>query len=534
LEQGRKRYLDYDDVMKESHYSIPNTNTLTPTEYGYHRVKGGGWPTNYPIGIDDYTVSILKDKSKVQPIGLTSTSEGGSHGIFKKPEKRYIPIKPDKPTGYTKINYDPTYENLRMKSLWANIAKQDTSQNIGSLENFTADPNYEKGFTIGEAVRQFPQEIKDQYNIDYIGNQVGIKKYKDGGEIKPYDDSFKANVGWVAGGRKAQGGDVMEGNEYKDQSMIDKTTQFFRKYPTPYHLLNKRIYNKIHATSGYPEHIDSMIDAFGSLLGKGDEPPKDSADQEIFGYSLGQVPLEKLKYWNTSKYKPQISKKKDYKYIAPVLTNKTKAQLVEHYINDYNPTGKDTSFIVEGFQGFAGLDNSYDPLANHKVGFNKDSLGKYMSIYDKFDFQNPLANFFLTKKPEIYDRYYYSENKDYTNKPPFELTQMSDSLNNRLSDIRNLRREYVLPWGKFHDKVYDSESNYSKEFLDITNDEINTRDRAELIKNEISNFRPPDKYIVKDPSEFKKGGFVDYDYEGQLKKPKQLRTFTNGWVDKYL
>lgn len=118
LEKGRNRYITYDDVSKRpADYRIPTAASLSPTEYGYNRVKGGGYPSNLPTGIDDYTADIIINKGKVQPVALVSTSEGGSHGVFKKPTKAAIPPKPIKFTAAKNVNYDDTYENLNMRSL---------------------------------------------------------------------------------------------------------------------------------------------------------------------------------------------------------------------------------------------------------------------------------------------------------------------------------------------------------------------------------------------------------------------------------
>ncbi len=77
------------------------------------------------------------------------------------------PVSPKKPESHIipRVKYDATYEDLRMKSLWANIVKYNPNEKIGTLHPF--DPGFEKGFTLDEAIN-FPQEIKDKFNIDYI------------------------------------------------------------------------------------------------------------------------------------------------------------------------------------------------------------------------------------------------------------------------------------------------------------------------------------------------------------------------------
>jgi hypothetical protein len=103
--------------------------------------------------------------------------------VYKAPTN--IPIQPAKPNPPTQVKYDPKYENLQMRSLWANQTKADTTSRIGTLKPLEYNDD-SKGFTIGEAVRTFPQEIKDQYNIDMIGKQAGIKR--NGGWLEKYED----------------------------------------------------------------------------------------------------------------------------------------------------------------------------------------------------------------------------------------------------------------------------------------------------------------------------------------------------------
>lgn len=83
---------------------------------------------------------------------------------YKKPTNK--PILLPKPTQESsKIVYDPKYEDLKMRSLWPDIARKDTSQNIGTLHPL--DNSFEQGFTINEA-RQFPQEIRDKFRLNYL------------------------------------------------------------------------------------------------------------------------------------------------------------------------------------------------------------------------------------------------------------------------------------------------------------------------------------------------------------------------------
>jgi len=130
--------------------------------------------------------------SNIKPIGYTMGLESLSRPIYKKPVVK--PITPLRPEFKPSIKYDPKYENLQMRSLWANKAKADTTSKVGVLNPLDYN-NDSKGFTIGEASK-FPQEIKDKYNIDMIGKRVGIKR--NGGTIK-YSKPPKHMLGAILG-----------------------------------------------------------------------------------------------------------------------------------------------------------------------------------------------------------------------------------------------------------------------------------------------------------------------------------------------
>lgn len=91
---------------------------------------------------------------------------------FKEPKVPVTPLRPQR-NFVEKITYDPKYEDLNMRPLWATMVKKNPDEKIGTLK--TLDPNFEKGFTLEEAM-SFPQDIKDKYNIDYIYKQVRGEK----------------------------------------------------------------------------------------------------------------------------------------------------------------------------------------------------------------------------------------------------------------------------------------------------------------------------------------------------------------------
>lgn len=102
--------------------------------------------------------------------------------VYAKPKGTKM-TKPEKPENLKtkEVKYDPKFEDLQMRSLWATILKQDPNAKIGTLH--LLDPQFKEGFTLEEAMT-FPQEIKDRYNIDYIYNQIHSKDESSGGDYK--------------------------------------------------------------------------------------------------------------------------------------------------------------------------------------------------------------------------------------------------------------------------------------------------------------------------------------------------------------
>lgn len=135
--------------------------------------------------------SLLKE-NKTEPLikninlgtgvkGFPKYQEIWKHDGFTAPN--YIPTTPTKPKSPSQVNYDPTYEKLRMRPLWATMAKKDSTAKIGTLNPL--DPLYEKGFTYGEA-QKFPEEIRKQYKLDYPIYESGgfIPKAQEGKKVK--------------------------------------------------------------------------------------------------------------------------------------------------------------------------------------------------------------------------------------------------------------------------------------------------------------------------------------------------------------
>ena len=78
--------------------------------------------------------------------------------------------EPKRPVPPSDVKYNPKFENINMKPLWATELKSNPDAIIGTLSPL--DPLYKKGgFTLKDAL-EFPKEIREKYKIDYIAGEL--------------------------------------------------------------------------------------------------------------------------------------------------------------------------------------------------------------------------------------------------------------------------------------------------------------------------------------------------------------------------
>ncbi len=175
-------------------------------------------------------------------------------------------------------------------------------------------------------------------------------------------------------------------------------------------------------------------DPIGAITGMGkDVPLRDlqgdyHVSEEAWRLALG-LPT-KSKYITPSKYKPSKANDPNAQYYS--LNNVYDPQkLIEAYIQ--KSKGKpgqtvqmDSLFPYVVNQDAVATDNNIqfdqtDPLQKFSLSQGEDEKGRYISIYDKYDFNVPLMDnvvYGSNRKPyEFYDRFYYK--KDATGKPVY-------------------------------------------------------------------------------------------------------------------
>lgn len=164
----------------------------------------------------------------------------------------------------------------------------------------------------------------------------------------------------------------------------------------------------------YPS-IEGGIKAITSgLMGKGGAPPQMDAEgnysieEEAWAKALGlNIPS---KYIIPSEYKPTKAKDPNSSYYklrpdiidpALILDEAKNLGLKE---GDKTEISSLAPFVNENFmdpEAFSGI----DPLQGFQISVGRDEKGKYVAIYDKYDFEGPLNS--LIKPYEFYDRFYF-------------------------------------------------------------------------------------------------------------------------------
>jgi hypothetical protein len=169
----------------------------------------------------------------------------------------------------------------------------------------------------------------------------------------------------------------------------------------------------------YPSILNYMVSAGNAAAGKlglteGNAPPARDAegdlmiDEEMYAKVMG-VP-HKSKYISESKYKPSKAKDSDAKYYTVDWDSMIdKQKLIDYAIENKLMKGENmvvnslAPFLKEGYMPEEEFKN-IDPLQNFTIGLGEDDKGRYLSVYDKYDFNKTFNT--VTAPFEIYDRFH--------------------------------------------------------------------------------------------------------------------------------
>jgi len=168
----------------------------------------------------------------------------------------------------------------------------------------------------------------------------------------------------------------------------------------------------------YPGVINSVREVGTGLLGLNSKPVVDnkgdySVGEEAWRMSLGLKTAPK--YFQKSQYKPAKSKNSniDYYSLSKDVIDPKKfvrdADLTSMKVGDKKVVGSLAPYIRDNFMPEKEF-SEIDPLQNFTVSMGEDEKGKYLSIYDIYDFDNTPLNSFA-KPFEVYDRIYLDKKK---------------------------------------------------------------------------------------------------------------------------
>jgi hypothetical protein len=189
------------------------------------------------------------------------------------------------------------------------------------------------------------------------------------------------------------------------------------------------LFNRVRPVD-YPES-NPLLFAFDTYmrLGDKDTPPLKDAkgnyapSEEIWRKALGYN--DSFNYIEPSQYKPSKTKENNNAEYVRFKNLYNPQKIINAYVEAQKklPPNK-TSAVIPSLDPYitnrknleaSGLPFSeQDPLQNFTLDKGQDEKGKYISLYDKYDFSGPANNLIYGfRKPiEIYDRIYYEKDKN--------------------------------------------------------------------------------------------------------------------------
>jgi hypothetical protein len=390
----------------------------------------------------------------VSPAGYKGLTQIGEEVIAdyskKKGGKKLDPFNPQDAVELQKFAMDDLYNasfiNKENQSDSVRIAKTLAAYNWGrgNLYDYLGEQK-KKGVDIYNSydwLQDLPKETSDYVNKILLQQDPSFNKnYKKASTNPKYEEVTSLYNQKKFGGDipSAQNGQEMKfyqnGLDWKPKSMQDggeqdlvgKATKFVsEKISGPVTekalellnmvkpISNSEIYKTIRPV-GYPNALKLPVYAYDYLMGNESEPLKTKSGKphlaEEFWATAMSMPGER-QYLKESKYKPSVAKDPDAKYytirdiidqdaligaakdlkagekmemngLLPILDSK--------WYSENADTDKNVKF------------GDIDPL--QRFTLQKSPDGSYISIYDKYDFNNPALNKRMNPI-EIYDRFY--------------------------------------------------------------------------------------------------------------------------------
>jgi hypothetical protein len=343
--------------------------------------------------------------------------------------------------------------------------------------------------------------------------------------------------------KKQNGGEMkfyQNGLDWKPKSMQDGGEESFAKKATKFvseeisdpvttkalsllnalkPLSNTEVYKTVRPVD-YPNALKLPVYAYNYLMGNESEPLKTKSGKphlaEEFWATAMNIPGER-QYLKESKYKPSVAKDPDAKYytIRDVIDDYELMNLTK----DLKPGEKmemngllpilDSKWYSENADTDKNVKfGDIDPL--QRFTLQKSPDGSYVSIYDKYDFNNPALNRMMNPI-EIYDRFYLPKKR-------------------KGGVIKDNRGQWAHPG-----KVTEIDSNYIT-MEGVPYDVVGVSDAGDTkLMKPGKNYKFKGKKVTEYP--VAELGINQLDAQ-PMKKLNQLLNFTNNpdkdnWLDKY-
>jgi len=164
------------------------------------------------------------------------------------------------------------------------------------------------------------------------------------------------------------------------------------------------------------------------------------ADREMFEYALGKGTIEDLQHFERSPYSPTIAKDEGVQYLRMKPEFINGQELVDQYgpLLEPGETMAGEFFPLNVPEGKMG-----DPFMNYTVSVGEDEQGRYVSYYDKWDLNKGVANFFLDRRPEFYDRIYFEYDPKY--KDLYKKMRERNQARQKLNKLFSPAGEWLAP-----------------------------------------------------------------------------------------
>ena len=261
------------------------------------------------------------------------------------------------------------------------------------------------------------KKAKEKEKSEESKNEV--PKKQNGGEMKFYQNGLDWKPKSMQDGGKEDF--IGKATKFVSEEISDPvTTAALGLLNMVKPISNPEIYKTVRPVD-YPNALKLPIHAYNYLMGNETEPLKTKSGkphlaEEFWATAMG-VPVER-QYLKESKYKPSVAKDPDAKYytIRDVIDDYQLMNLTK----DLKPGEKmemngllpiiDTKWYSENANTDKNVNfEDIDPL--QRFTLQKSPDGSYISIYDKYDFNNPALNRMMNPI-EIYDRFYLPKKKD--------------------------------------------------------------------------------------------------------------------------